>query len=107
MSLKTPEVSYTGDSLLFNTETENDIDFFSEKLESSYEKLPDFLEFHSSFPRSGKQGVLGLLNNTENNKKYVYKISQYLNFLVDQEHAVMEGLNEIRDFCPHFCKTYG
>ena len=107
MSLKTPEVSYTGDSLLFNTETENDIDFFSDKLKTSYEKLPDFLEFHSSFPRTGKQGVLGLLNNTENNKKYVYKISQYLNFIVDQEHAVMEGLNEIRDFCPHFCKTYG
>ena len=107
MSLKTPEVSYTGDSLLFNIETENDIDFFRDQLKTSYNNLPEFLEFHSSFPRTGKQGILGLLNNTENNKKYVYKISQYLNFIVDQEHAVMEGLNEIREFCPHFCKTYG
>ena len=37
----------------------------------------------------------------------MYKISQYLNFTIPQEHAVMEGLNSLREFCPHFCKTYG
>lgn len=108
MSLdKTPDVDYTGDSLLFNKETENDIEFFNENLKEKYKTLPDFLEFHSSFPRSGKQGVLGLLTNVENKKKYVYKISQYLNFVVDQEHSVMEGLNNLREYCPHYCKTLG
>ena len=107
MSYKSPAPSYTGDPLLFNEETENDLDFFQNNLEPSYEKLPEFLEFHSSFPKSGKQGILGLLSNVDNNKKYVYKISQYLNFLADQEFSVMDGLNDIREFCPHFCKTYG
>ena len=102
-----PVPYYTGDSLLFNEQTETDLDFFNETLKDEYEELPDFLEFHSSFPKSGKQGILGLLTNTDTNKKYVYKISQYLNFLVDQEHAVMHGLNDIREYCPHFCKTYG
>lgn len=107
MSQNSPDAEYTGDSLLFNEEFESEIDFFNDNLKTEYESLPDFLEFHSSFPRSGKQGILGLLVNTKRNKKYVYKISQYLNFLVKQEYAVMEGLNNLREFCPHFCKTYG
>lgn len=108
MSLdKTPEVDYTEDSLLFNKETEHDIELFNEKLEERHKTLPDFLEFHSSFPRTGKQGILGLLTNTENKKKYVYKISQYLNFISEQECTVMEGLNDLREYCPHYCKTLG
>ena len=101
------EVTYIGDSLIYNQEIESDLEFFEENLENEYTELPEFLEFHSSFPRSGKQGILGLLTNTSTRKKYVYKISQYLNFLIDQEYAVLEGLNQIREFCPHFCKTYG
>ena len=97
------DLIYTGDDLLYNEEIESDIDLF----QNEYETLPDFLEFDSAFPRTGKQGVLGLLKNRKNGKKLVYKISQYLNFVVNQEHAVMEGLNTIRDICPHFCKTYG
>jgi hypothetical protein len=101
MSKKTPEASYIGDSLIINEEIEEN------ELKDEYENIPDFLEFHSSFPHSGKQGVLGLLKNKNNNKKYVYKISQYLNFLINHEYYVMEGLNEIRTICPHFCKTLG
>uniref|UniRef100_A0A6C0KER4 Protein kinase domain-containing protein n=1 Tax=viral metagenome TaxID=1070528 RepID=A0A6C0KER4_9ZZZZ len=97
-------VNYTGDPLLFNEEVEDHIDLFDNE---DNHHLPDFLEFHSSFPRSGKQGVLGLLKNNETGKKFVYKISQYLNFTIPQEYAVMEGLNTIREFCPHFCKAYG
>jgi hypothetical protein len=107
MSLKTPEVSQIGDSLLLNEETEKSIEYFKNELKDEYEKLPEFLEFHSSFPQTGKQGVLGILNNKNSKRKYVYKISQYLNFLMNHEYYVMEGLNEIRNICPHFCKTLG
>ena len=103
MSNNSLDIIYTGDDLLYNERLESDIDLFQHE----YENLPDFLEFDSSFPRTGKQGILGLLTNRMNGKKIVYKISQYLNFVVNQEHAVMEGLNTIRDICPHFCKTYG
>ena len=107
MSLKTPEVSQIGDSLLLNEETEKSIEYFKNELKDEYDKLPEFLEFHSSFPQTGKQGVLGILNNKNSKRKYVYKISQYLNFLMNHEYYVMEGLNEIRNICPHFCKTLG
>ena len=103
MSNNSLDIIYTGDDLLYNERLESDIDLFQHE----YESLPEFLEFDSSFPRTGKQGILGLLKNRMNGKKIVYKISQYLNFVVNQEHAVMEGLNTIRDICPHFCKTYG
>lgn len=104
--MSTPEKIYTGDPLLYNEEFENELERFTE-YESKSSDLPDWLEFHSSFPRTGKQGVLGLLRDPEHEKKYVYKISQYLNYMADQEYTVMQGLNTIREFCPHFCKTYG
>ena len=104
-------VNYTGDPLLFNGEVEDQIDLLEnsdgDNESENDSNIPEFLEFHSSFPKSGKQGVLGILKNNETGKKCVYKISQYLNFTIPQEHAVMEGLNTIREFCPHFCKTYG
>ena len=107
MSSKTPEISYVGDTLLYDENTENNISFFKDNLKDSYDELPEFLEFHSSFYQTGKQGILGLLKNKYSKDKYVYKMSQYLNFLVDQEFSVMEGLNQIRNYCPHFCKAYG
>lgn len=95
-------------STIEDDSVERNLEFFAERLQpSTYKELPYELEFHSSFPRAGKQGILGIFVNTETGEKYVYKISQYLNFLIEQEYTVMQGLNEIRSFCPHFCKTYG
>jgi hypothetical protein len=99
--------TYTGDSLLFDEELETDINFFAENLSGEYTELPEFLEFHSSFVKGGKQGVLGLLMDPETRKKYVYKISQYINHLVNHEYTILNGLNTIREFCPHYCKTLG
>lgn len=98
----------TEDKLLLDQQVEEDLQFFADTIEpKTYEELPKDLEFHSSFPRAGKQGILGIFVNTKTGRKYVYKISQYLNFLVEQEYSVMEGLNNMRTFCPHFCKTLG
>jgi hypothetical protein len=115
----------TNDPLLFNSKLEEDIEFFNDNLKREYNKknnLPDFLEYHSSFVKGGKQGFLGLLSfvqpDRETNEedslktlksgnKYVYKLSQHINFLIRQEYNVLEGLNGLRDFCPHFCKTLG
>ena len=56
----------------------------------------------------GKQGCVGLLIISENNIDtfYVYKISKYMNFLVDHEATVMEGFNDLHPACPNFCKLY-
>lgn len=51
----------------------------------------------------GKQGVTGLLE--ENGVKYVYKISQYMNFLIEHEYAIMNRLEVLNQYCPHFCRV--
>lgn len=95
------------DVLLHDPLLETDLASLETTLELQYDQLPSFLEFHSSFPRAGKQGILGLFVDTRTHRKYVYKISQYLNYLIEQEYTVMTGLNELRSYCPHFCKSLG
>lgn len=69
----------------------------------------DWLEFYTTFAKPGKQGLVGLLRAKDQDisDKYVYKISQYINYLVQHESCIMEGLNEIIPYCPHFCKGIG
>lgn len=57
--------------------------------------------------KKGKQGYVGVLKAKDTNKKFVFKHSQYINYLEKHEHEVMKGLLEIASFCPHFCKPYG
>ena len=52
--------------------------------------------------KPGKQGFVGILKKKE--KRYVFKISQYINYLIRHESSVMKGLNDISNYCPHFCK---
>lgn len=70
-----------------------------------FTSFPSFLKHSSSFTKSGKQGILGTLS--VNNKDIVYKISQYFNYVVEQENAVLTSLNGLRMYCPHFCRGFG
>ena len=84
-----------------------------------YEKHKDkswmeWLEFYQTFEKPGKQGLVGLLkpkkeifNPIGKPLKIVFKISQYINYLVQHEYSVMKGLNDISPYCPHFCKAIG
>jgi hypothetical protein len=106
--MSTPDKIESDDPLLYNEIIEEDLERFDNTdIRNKTEYLPKCLEFHSSFPHSGKQGVVGLLVDRDNGRKYIYKISQYLNFIVDQEYEVMSGLNFLREYCPHFCKALG
>lgn len=70
----------------------------------------DWLQFDTVFDKPGKQGVVGLLkliDEKDHKSKYVYKISQYVNYLVLHEYTVMKGLNTIASYCPNFCKVFG
>ena len=61
------------------------------------------------FPRPGKQGLVGLMSGLGkySHLKYVFKISQYINYLAQHELTVMSSLNDISNYCPHFCKSIG
>jgi len=99
-------------------------------LEEYYSKHNDthwkeWLSFDQTFGNPGKQGLVGLMNLTKSDRektddddgddtekerptpKMVFKVSQYINYLVQHEFTVMKGLNDIADFCPHFCKAIG
>jgi len=70
----------------------------------------DWLSFDTVFDKPGKQGLVGLLslkNKKGDSRKYVFKISQYINYLIRHESIVMKGLNELSPYCPHFCKFVG
>jgi len=83
------------------------------KLVTYYEKnkhLPweDWLKVQKIFPRPGKQGLVGLMSGKDDDSiVYVFKISQSINYLVQHELSVMTSLNELADFCPHFCRSIG
>lgn len=51
----------------------------------------------------GVQGITGLIEF--NNNKYVYKVSQFMDYLAIHEYNILKGLNELQDYCPHFVKV--
>ena len=88
----------------------------------------EWLEVVNVFPRPGKQGFVGLVRSKDppsgnkdppdtqgvlgGNKDnisliYVFKVSRYINHLINHEHAVMSSLNDITSYCPHFCRSIG
>jgi len=91
------------DSLIYDNQLEEVIDFFSSISENTF---PEFLEYGGPLLKKGKQGLVGYLQHKKTNDKYVYKISQYLDYMIDQEHNVLKDLNTIRDYCPHFVKLF-
>jgi hypothetical protein len=69
---------------------------------SETREIPNFSITHVQKLEQGKQGITGLVRIE--NKLYVYKISQYMNYLTDHEYLILKGLNELEACCPHFCK---
>jgi hypothetical protein len=67
-----------------------------------------WLRLKQIFSNGGKQGIVGVMETRENEEvKCVFKISQYVNHLIEHEYAVMNSLNDLANVCPHFCQTYG
>ena len=72
----------------------------------------EWLEFKELFGKPGKQGVVGLLKTKEpdengNYQLCVFKLSQHIDYLSIHENGIMQGLNELAPYCPHFCKSFG
>lgn len=65
------------------------------------------IEYVSTFPKQGKQGLVGLVQIKDTGQKVIFKISQYINNLVEHEYTILQGLSSIAEYCPHFCKSVG
>ena len=85
------------------------LDYYNKHKDTSWK---EWLEFDQTFEKPGKQGLVGLFKPTKEidckkQLKFVFKISQYINYLVQHEYTVMKSLNDISPYCPHFCKAVG
>lgn len=96
------------DKLLFDVSTEEIIEELQNIMGSQekFDFLPEEVVSIESFSKNGKQGVVGLMK-LKSGKKCVWKISQHLNYIVNQENAILESLNEMREYCPHFVRGFG
>jgi len=74
--------------------------------ENEGKKMLDWLKISSLFKRTGKQGIVGLAEGKKG-EKFVFKISQYINYLIWHEYSVGKGLYDVCSYCPNFCKIIG
>ena len=93
---------------MFSTKYQKLITYFEKNKDKPWN---EWLKFDKLLDNQGKQGMVGLFNlkdeNEEDNIKYIFKLSQSLNYLVYHELTVMQGLSSISNFCPFFCKGIG
>ena len=89
------------DEILYN-------ELLSYYLENRQNDLKEWLVFEKFLKKQGKQGLVGIFSlKTNNSKKYIFKISNDVNYLMYHEEIVMKDLNTLSKFCPHFCKSFG
>ena len=72
-------------------------------------KLSSKFNYIKTFKHQGVQGLTGIL--TANNPTFkelpvVFKLSVEIDKVIDHESTVIEDLNKIRAFCPHFVSSF-
>ena len=75
--------------------------------QNKHKEWHKWLRITEIFPHPGKQGLVGIMKSKKHDVSYVFKVSQYVNYLVQHELTVMRALNDLGPFCPHFCKGIG
>lgn len=76
-----------------------------------YDKPKEWLRYKHTFNKNGKQGLTGVLSTVKdeygNIQMYCFKISKHIDHLVDHEWSVVQHINKIYKYCPHFCRGVG
>jgi hypothetical protein len=78
-----------------------------EKLEDTWS---EWLSFDDSFKESGAQGYVGLFKPIKceyKNIKVLFKVSKTIDYLIRHEYSILKSLNDMIDYCPHFCRLIG
>lgn len=100
---------YVTKDIFYDKTFEDTYSMIQNDIKNANIELPSSIKFSENFAKTGKQGLLGILKykNKGTKNQIVYKISQYMNYLIEQENTVMLSLNRLRKYCPNFCKGYG
>lgn len=76
--------------------------------ENNYVSSPTlWLRYKHTFNKSGKQGLTGLLNTKNPKVSYCFKLSKHIDHLIRHEWNIIQRLNTMSNFCPHFCRGVG
>lgn len=78
--------------------------------ENKDKPIDEWLIFDKLIDKPGKQGIVGLFRMKSEelkDEKFIFKMSQYINYLTYSELTVMQGLKKISSYIPHFCKGIG
>lgn len=67
----------------------------------------DWLKLKQIFTHKSKQGITGILESTNNEFEYVFKLSRGIDNLINHENIVMNSLKSLQSYCPHFCRHVG
>lgn len=65
------------------------------------------MDFVRTFTTKGVQGVVGFVKLLQNNSPLVFKTSLDINRSIEHEFRVLESLNDMRKYCPHFVRSIG
>jgi len=85
-----------------------EIDRVRKKYQENRNKpFKSWLNYENIFPNQGKQGIVGTMTTKDKSNSVVFKISQDINYGIEHESIVMESLNDISGYNPHFCKSIG
>lgn len=82
--------------------------YFDENKEKDWSKWLAIKELPTSKP--GRQGLVGLFigkDDTNNDIKYVFKLSQNINYLIQHELTIFKSINKLCNYVPHFCRGFG
>jgi hypothetical protein len=65
------------------------------------------MEYVQVFDTKGVQGLTGILNFKKTKEQVVFKVSFDIDFSLEHEYKILERINVIKQFCPHFVGTFG
>jgi hypothetical protein len=78
-----------------------------EIIKNSSKDWNTWLEVENIFEKQGKQGITGIFKLKDTEKLVFFKISQDINYLIDHESIILNSIQAITSYCPHFPRFYG
>lgn len=71
---------------------------------------PYIFQLDKQFPRNSSQGIVGLIRLKKDNqlsKPCLFKVSQTIDYSINHEFYVSEGLKTLASYCFNFCRPIG
>jgi hypothetical protein len=76
--------------------------------DNKHKKWDEWLAFENMLSvSSGKQGHVGLFRIRNTDLVCMFKISQYIDYLIPHESTVMNDMSSIYNHCPYMCRFVG